>query len=269
MIARTYSEKNQCQGGAQNKMDNYIGPFWSDGKWQSSVEFGDAPPLSEVDAASRLHDSAYARFSDEKRRIAADVLYSEQLKKMTGAKSKLADVPLFGNFLRNRATQIGTDFVAGLKYGGLPGALGSLVYSGVKGMVQNHDLAVNLPKYKKEVEAYYATDPKKQSYDVEEAAVSPQRPVVHKPVQEAPKTKQKEEETEMFKKKTIAPAPSAPVATQRSKPATPAANPVSRPYKPIRKKKNRVGPDEAMLYLKYHPGEAARVLAWLEETYPK
>jgi hypothetical protein len=249
-------------------MDNYIGPYWSDGKWQQSVEFGGKEPLSELDAAARLHDSAYARFSDQQRRTAADVIFSETVKKLDDKRALIGDLPLYGNYVKNRAGSLLTDFATGVRTAGLVGGLGAVVYNGVKGMVLNHDLAINLPRYKREVAAYYRTDPvkgKQESYDTDIVTPTIDRPVIHKPLaREAPETTQKEENTTMFKRKDkIAVAPAEPGRAERDRPVV--INPVTATYRPLRRKKRRVQPADVLLYLKYHPGEEQRVLAWLEK----
>nr|WPR18096.1 MAG: PLA2 protein [Chemarfal virus 35] len=73
---------------------NYVGPYWSNGKVQTSVEWGDKPALNELDALARQHDAAYAHYKDEKHREAADAIFAEEarkLKKKYG--SKLAGDP--------------------------------------------------------------------------------------------------------------------------------------------------------------------------------
>jgi len=39
---------------------NYCGPYWSHGKFQSSVSNGSNAPVSELDAACQRHDAGYA-----------------------------------------------------------------------------------------------------------------------------------------------------------------------------------------------------------------
>lgn len=75
---------------------NYVGPYWSNGKVQSSVEWGDKEPLNELDALARQHDAAYAHFKDEKHREAADAIFAAEARKLkTKYGSKLADNPQF------------------------------------------------------------------------------------------------------------------------------------------------------------------------------
>ncbi|APG75732.1 hypothetical protein 2 [Changjiang sobemo-like virus 2] len=44
--------------------DNYTGPYWSDGKFQSSVNNGQSKPLSKLDWHSRDHDACFADGKD-------------------------------------------------------------------------------------------------------------------------------------------------------------------------------------------------------------
>jgi len=245
-------------------MDNYTGPFWSDGKLQESVAFGNKMPLNDLDRASRLHDSAYARFKDERHRLAADSIYQESLGRIDGTAAKLlAGVPLYGNYTKNRIVGYGEAMASGLKFGGLPGALGGLLVHGVKSIHQLHDQLLNGDKYKKTVREYYATDPLKdthQNYGVEiNDTSSGFKPVSHGPLitekYAPPQTPQedKNDKTEMAKK--IAPAP----------PATPAPAPRST-FRPLRRRR-QVAPSasDVLLYLKYNPGKLAEVQAWLDK----
>lgn len=61
---------------------NYTGPYWSNGKIQSSVLWGQKKPLSALDALARRHDAAYAKFPDSKHRQAADSLFEEGCRKI-------------------------------------------------------------------------------------------------------------------------------------------------------------------------------------------
>lgn len=89
-------------------MDCYTGPYWSNGKFQSSVEFGDCVPIDRVDYESRLHDTAFARYGDTRHRTAADWIYQQRLAKVPGIKSALVrNLPLYGNYL-------GADKISGL-----------------------------------------------------------------------------------------------------------------------------------------------------------
>lgn len=264
MIVGTYCEKNQCQGRGTNNMENYIGPYWSDGKWQESVEFGLQPALSGVDAASRLHDSAYAHYTDEAHRTAADEIYSATLKKLNEPLSNLADVPLYGNYIKNRAKEIGSDFVTGFKYFGLLGGLGSLVYNGVKNVVRSNDLIQNGDTYRKDVLAYYATDPIKP---IVSEKTEKQKPIVSIPKTIAPL--QTDTKEEMFKRKTkvqpvaVNVVPSSPARVPAHNQVAPAAQVL---YRPLRaKKKKPITPGDLIKYLSYHPNEVEKVAAWLEK----
>lgn len=250
-------------------MENYTGPYWSDGKWQESVEFGETPALSGVDAASRLHDSAYAHYTDEAHRTAADEIYSATLKKLKEPNSYLADVPLYGNYVKNRAMEMAGDFANGWKYGGIAGGLGSLIYNGIKGIVRSNDLIQNGKKYRDEVLAYYDTDPIKPIVSEKQEK---QHITVSIPKTIAPLQTEKEE---MFRKKNkVQPAPAAPSRPQPAPTAAPnsrglqpapyqvsAVQPLYRPLK-ARKKKHPTASD-LMKYLEYHPKELAKVENWL------
>lgn len=56
-------------------MDNYTGPFWSNGKWQKSVAHGDKKPKSRSDSYSRDHDTSCNLCSDDSCLDDADYLY--------------------------------------------------------------------------------------------------------------------------------------------------------------------------------------------------
>jgi len=246
-------------------MENYIGPYWSDGKWQESVEFGDKPALSGVDAASRLHDSAYAHYTDEAHRIAADEIYSDTLRKLNEPLAGLADVPLYGNYVKNRVSEYGSDFLTGFKYAGLLGGLGSLVYNGIKGIIRSNDLIQNGKRYRDEVLDYYDTDP----FKIVERPVENKRNIlvsVPKPI--APL--QTDTKEDMFKKKSkVSPSqpPPAEVATPRRVQVAPALTPLYRPLK--RKKPRALTAGDWLKYLEYHPNEVERVRAWLLKQSPQ
>lgn len=53
---------------------NYCGPWWSDGKFQTSV-IGLTPPVDELDAACQRHDAAYSASHDLKR---ADLTFAQE-----------------------------------------------------------------------------------------------------------------------------------------------------------------------------------------------
>jgi len=136
---------------------NYTGPYWSDGKFQTSVEFGGSTPQSELDKLSRLHDSAYAHWPDRAHREAADEIYNEQAHKLASQFPELAgNLVLYGNYGARQAKQLASDFTS---YGGLPG----LIKFGVTNLY-NANKMVNgtyLSKEKSDVSAFYNTDPKK------------------------------------------------------------------------------------------------------------
>lgn len=148
----------------------YVGPYWSNGKLQESVEFGDETPSHELDALARLHDTAYARYKDEKHRAAADLLFAEQAEKLKSKYGpKWADDPKiasrlvqYGNHAVRAATRVGGNVSTGFKLGGPIGALGGLLYSGVQNIVQSHQMlkGTYLSKEKDDIRRLFASDPK-------------------------------------------------------------------------------------------------------------
>lgn len=131
-------------------MENYVGPYWSDGKLQSSVEFGDAPPLSTLDAESRLHDSAYAHYEDLQHRMAADAIYEHNVEILGGFAKFAGEAVLYGN----QTLRAGSNLLEYSKYGPLGLVVGSLIND-----YYLNDYLLNSERYKKEVLGYYATDP--------------------------------------------------------------------------------------------------------------
>lgn len=79
-------------------MDYYTGPYWSDGRFQSSIAFGSNIPIDNVDNESRLHDTAYAVYPDQRHRVAADWLYSQRLEQDTSYKARIIrNIPYYAN----------------------------------------------------------------------------------------------------------------------------------------------------------------------------
>ncbi len=95
MIPATYHEKYQP---GRTNMDPYTGPYWSDGKIQSSVEFGESFTPTYLAYNSRLHDSAFAHFQDDRHRTAADWIYRQSLRFDDSVKSQIVrQLPFVGN----------------------------------------------------------------------------------------------------------------------------------------------------------------------------
>jgi len=140
--------------------EKYTGPYLSNGKFQTSVEFGDKTPASKLDTASRLHDSAYAKYKDRMHLQAADHIYERETEKIKGDFPKYAgDIVKYGNFAKRSFYNIYDNTVAGSYI--LPGigTLAGMVYGGIKNIYQTYDWMMNSDKYIKDVENYYATDP--------------------------------------------------------------------------------------------------------------
>lgn len=82
-------------------MDNYIGPYWSDGKFQSSVAYGKTRPRSRTDKAARYHDTAYALYGDRRHRAAADLLFHNSVEQEGLISHMMGDAVLYGNSFFN------------------------------------------------------------------------------------------------------------------------------------------------------------------------
>lgn len=145
-------------------LGNYIGPGWSNGEMQESVEWGDKEPQDELDLAAYYHDSAYAKFKDKRHRQAADIQFYEATKHLKGDLAKTArNAVVYGNNTKDRLFSISEDVATGAKYGGLAGAVGGLVYNGGKATYEFvRGLHGGYDKDAKDVRDYYATDPYKR-----------------------------------------------------------------------------------------------------------
>lgn len=131
--------------------NSYTGPYWSDGKLQSSVEFGKTPPGSALDAESRLHDSAYAHYQDLQHRMAADEIYEMNTRNLGITGNLAGKAVVYGNQTIRSGMNLGTNV---MKYGPL-----GLVVGAVQNAYNLYDYMINEEKYVKEVKAYYETDP--------------------------------------------------------------------------------------------------------------
>jgi len=132
-------------------LPNYTGPYRSDGKFQESVEFGPSPPLSELDALSRYHDSAYAHYKDVGHRMAADSIYSANSSKLGAAGKTAGALVTYGNQTLRAGSELFSDTRTYGPFG--------FVYGVVKNGVDLYDYMLNADTYKKDVLSYYATDP--------------------------------------------------------------------------------------------------------------
>lgn len=134
---------------------NYIGPYWSNGQLQSSVKFGEKEAKSALDGLARLHDTAYAVYSDRKHREAADFIFAEKAKKLVGRFPHLAaDLVKYGNYTGRQASQLGSDFK---KYG----PLGVIKFGATN--IYNMNKMLNgtyLKNEKADIEKLYSQDPK-------------------------------------------------------------------------------------------------------------
>ncbi len=147
------------------ELGNYIGPHWSNGEFQESVEWGDKPPQSDLDLLAYYHDSAYAKYKDDDHREAADKLFAEEARKLGYSMADISAVLVQqGNMTKRSFDRTLRNVALGEKVGGAPGALLGLIYTGVENIFKAND---RLPGGKfesvvKEVQDYYATDPHKR-----------------------------------------------------------------------------------------------------------
>jgi hypothetical protein len=147
---------------------NYTGPFWSDGKIQSSVEWGKEDPESQLDFLSRQHDSAYAHYKGQPKMLeAADEIYAENAKKLVGQFPHLAgNLVQYGNYTGRAATKLLNDVKnANMILPGIGTLLGLGKFS-IEGMMDNMKRIDGkyLDKEKKAIHAFYATDKKVSPY---------------------------------------------------------------------------------------------------------
>jgi hypothetical protein len=142
---------------------NYTGPYWSDGKFQTSVEFGESDPQSEWDYLSYLHDTAYARYEDAAHREAADQLYNERAKQLIGRFPQLAgNFVEYGNMGHRQTKKFLNAVGTGFKYLGPIGALGGAIYFQGKNMIEANQRmkGTYLKQERGDIEKLYAGNPK-------------------------------------------------------------------------------------------------------------
>jgi hypothetical protein len=77
----------------------YTGPYYSDGKFQSSVADGTKIPVSKVDYNSRIHDASYYHAQSYDDLTAADRVYSDAADNFHGLAWIIGKAPLYGNFI--------------------------------------------------------------------------------------------------------------------------------------------------------------------------
>lgn len=114
------------------------------------MEFGKTPPGSALDAESRLHDSAYAHYEDLGHRMAADAIYDSRVENLGGLGKFAGMAVLYGN----QTLRAGMNLLEESKYGPI-----GLIVGALKNDYYLFDYMSNVDRYKKEVLAYYATDP--------------------------------------------------------------------------------------------------------------
>ncbi len=145
-----------------NYIGEYTGPYWSDGKIQPSVEWGESTPQSQLDWLSRQHDSAYAHFKDSRHREAADLIYMREAKKLAGQFPELAgNLVGYGNYAGRQVKNILSDVGLATKLTGNP--LFGVVKYGVDSLANNVKRlnGTYLKNELEDVNKFYGTDPYK------------------------------------------------------------------------------------------------------------
>lgn len=66
------------------------------------------------------------------------------------------------------------------------------------------------------------------------------------------------------KKNAVAPAPSG--AETKVIEVRPAQTPRAELYKPLKQKRHRITPGDLLKWLEYHPGQEAKIRAWLDKN---
>jgi len=136
--------------------EKYTGMYLSDGKFQSSVVFGKTAPNSQLDALSRLHDTAYAYYPDKAHRRVADRLYKEAANKLGDKFADLAgEAVTKGNSFLGGASNLAMASTAGSIFG----SIGSLVTNTAKNIFSLNDQLQNEDKYEKDILNLFSTDP--------------------------------------------------------------------------------------------------------------
>ncbi len=134
-----------------NFVPNYTGPYISNGGFQESVIFGEVAPKDELDAASRLHDTAYAKWNDQLHRTVADIIYNETVRELDGFSAAMArGLVLYGN-----ATARAVNKIVGYLHLGPLGLVAGAVDNGVE--VQK--LLSMGDEVHREILDFYSTDP--------------------------------------------------------------------------------------------------------------
>jgi len=159
--------------------DNYTGPYYSDGKYQESVPFGDAPADTPLAQQSRLHDTAYYYYKDDLHRKAADEIYYNNLKDIDDPATVVArNAVRHGNVAVDAGSRLAHNVAVGTNLLGPLGAIGGLVYTGLQNI---HKASQMLPggaydKAKSDVLSLYATDPK-ANMSLRGSAKKPTKPI--------------------------------------------------------------------------------------------
>ncbi len=167
-VAPVYTGEEEVQPVS---MGNYIGPYWSNGKIQRSVEFGEAEAKSKLDGLARLHDTAYAHYGDSAHREAADLIFAAEAKKLVGKFPRLAATAVqYGNYTGRQGSKL-------LSYVTQPHpvlsaiGLAKFAYEGMRDSQKRID-GTYLSKEKQDVLALYSRDTRRNVVKGEKPVIS-------------------------------------------------------------------------------------------------
>jgi len=139
-------------GDSFSFLPNYTGPYISNGEIQASVEFGNRKPKDPLDALSRLHDSAYAKWTDRLHRTVADQMYGEEVAQLQSLSADMAGTAVvYGNHVGRSTAVIWDSFI---DYGPL-----GLVVGGIRNSSDLDDLVKYGADVREEIIRYRKTDP--------------------------------------------------------------------------------------------------------------
>ena len=154
-------------GDYVNAVPNYTGPYISNGKVQESVAFGNRVPKNRLDALARLHDTAYAMYSDDLHRTMADLIFCDYIK--TYFKKDKSAVEAAAQYLvgyGNYAARIGENMAAYIGAAALgaaasgPVGFGAFVATSVKNDKLLWEVLHKGPKIRSElIKTYRYEDP--------------------------------------------------------------------------------------------------------------
>lgn len=147
-----------------SELGNYVGPNWSDGKFQSSVLWGESEPQNELDLAAYYHDSAYAHWADSDHREMADRIFREQTAHLDEKLAKFAsEAVTHGNMLGRSVERLAENISMTAPLGPMAPVAGLVITAFENIFEANKRLpGGSMEKTYQEVLKFYETDPHKR-----------------------------------------------------------------------------------------------------------